>query len=529
MKISSKLYLCISALIAMIAINLWWSQSGMNKLIHAIEFVTGPAWSTADGAMEGTIGIQAQIITLQRYASGELTKADTIAALKEPSQLSDESFARLKSAGLTEKDKTEELDQQLAHFNQKKQALLNAPAEDLPSKLNELLVQVDAMHNFIGALEEAGDEKVELTAVELEKTITNIKSLVIIIAIITFIISITIILFIRSLVINPLHTMIQRVAELAGSNGNLNSRLEVKSADEIGQLGQHINEFISVVYKVVAQVVQAIENTTQLAEQIGNNLQQIDDRARKQNRDTEQVAASIHQMSISLVEVANAAQQTQSSSTAVQQRSESGQQTLQGTMNSLNEVVSSMAEASDVISTLEQDGQNIGSVMEVIRSIAEQTNLLALNAAIEAARAGESGRGFAVVADEVRNLANRTHESTIEIQSVVERIQTGSSNAAKMMRDSQELTDKVSEQAQNAIHLFNDIITSIKDFNYQNQQITANTEEQSSVSEELNHRVADISEDASANAKLTLASVAVKDQLQHEVSSLKQQIQRFGV
>ncbi|RQW64834.1 methyl-accepting chemotaxis protein [Vibrio viridaestus] len=529
MKISTKLYACIAALIVLVIASSMLSRSGVNRLVSALEFVTGPAWSTADGAMEGTIGLQEQVIYLQRFAAGEIDQTKAKQLLQDAEALVDESFARLKAAGLIESAQTSKLDSYVSQFEQAKRGLLQSTPESRSQSLVSLLNIVDEMHQFISELEEAGDAKVEKTAEELETTIATIKTSGVFIIVISIIVAIVVLWVIQSFIVKPLHIMIDRIAELGSSSGNLNKTLDVKSSDEMGELAKHINQFINVVYGVVSQVSNTIHKTTSLADRIGENMQQIDARAREQNTDTEQVATSIHEMSASLNEVATSAQKTQQSSSDVQNRSLSGQKTLNSTMNSLHSVVASMEEASSVVSTLEQDGQNIGSVLEVIRGIAEQTNLLALNAAIEAARAGESGRGFAVVADEVRNLANRTHQSTIEIQTVVERIQKGSSDAAKAMRDSKDQTEKVSQQAGDAISLFDEIIASIVSFNDLNHQITAATEQQSYVADDLNTRVGNISEVAKVNTQLTKESVEVKDKLLMELKELRGQIQRFGV
>ncbi len=529
MTISAKLYLSIAVLASLIAINAWFSYLSSSKLIDAIEYITGPAWSTADGAMEGTIGIQSQVIALQRYASGELSKEQAQSELLEPTQSVSDAFSRLKQAKLIESRKTQALDQQLAQFDQYKSALLNSGQEDTQKNLAQLMTHLDSMNEFISALEEQGDQKVELTALTLEKTITSIKLSERIVLAVAALIALLVVLFIKSGVIAPIRTIINKVADLSDGSGNLNSRLNVQTNDEMGQLASNINNFIDVVFNVVSQVTHTIHNTTKLANTIGNNLQDIDATARQQSHETEQVSTAINQMSSSLTDVASSSLQTQSRSEHVQEKSLTGQRTLNSTMSSLENVVTAMTQASDVISTLEQDGQNIGTVLEVIRSIAEQTNLLALNAAIEAARAGESGRGFAVVADEVRNLANRTHQSTIEIQTVVERIQNGSANAAKVMRESQDLTHKVADQAQSAIVIFDEIIASIEDFIRQNQQITVNTNEQSSVADLLQQRIASISDNARTNADLTKSSVKVKNDLLAQLSALKEQIQRFGI
>ena len=529
MKIKTKLYLSLLVMIISIIASSVIARFGNNQLVQAIEFITGPAWSTADGAMEGTIELQAQIILLQRFANSSKDAEHFTAAIKSATEAMNEAFDRLKEANLIDKSQVNQLDQYLAQFAASKNAVLNSSPEGRAEALAKLLENADTMQDFIAQLEETGDGKVEKTAAELEQTISTVKSSTLVALSISFLIAAFILYIAKNSVISPLQLMLQRLQKLGSSNGSLSEKIEINRNDEVGEVCKEINRFIGVVGETIHKVSSTINSTTGLTNQIGDALQSIDQRTHKQSADTEQIASAMHEMSVSLGQVASSARETKDNSEQVKAQSQTGQKTLNDTMTALHEVVGSLNQASDVISTLEQDGQNIGSVLEVIRSIAEQTNLLALNAAIEAARAGESGRGFAVVADEVRNLANRTHESTLEIQTVVERIQQGSGKAASVMRSSQELADKVSSQAQNAMQLFDGIINAIELLNELNLQITTASDEQQSVSEELNHRIEDISENAQANASLTNSGVDIKEQLLREMQQLKSLIQRFGV
>ena len=127
----------------------------------------------------------------------------------------------------------------------------------------------------------------------------------------------------------------------------------------------------------------------------------------------------------------------QAAADAADSEAKSGALVATEAIGGIDSLVTEVDAAAQVIRNLEQESENIGSVLDVIRGIAEQTNLLALNAAIEAARAGEQGRGFAVVADEVRTLASRTQQSTQEIQDMIQRLQSGAGNAVKVMEGAQ--------------------------------------------------------------------------------------------
>ena len=213
-----------------------------------------------------------------------------------------------------------------------------------------------------------------------------------------------------------------------------------------------------------------------------------------QHAETDMVATAVNEMSASIQEVAGNAQLTAEAAAKANDETLNSKQVVSSTITAIHDLATEVEQASEVIQKLEQDSNSISSVVNVISGIAEQTNLLALNAAIEAARAGEQGRGFAVVADEVRTLANRTHESTKEIQAMIENLQSGTHKAVEVMEKSKtqaELSVNKGNEATESLNAITDAVASINDMS---TQIAAAVEEQNAVAQEVNQSIVNIRE-----------------------------------
>lgn len=236
---------------------------------------------------------------------------------------------------------------------------------------------------------------------------------------------------------------------------------------------------------------------------------------------TTQVASAITEMTATSQEVAKSAEQASAAASDADQEARTGSEVVSNTVVAIESLAKEVEESAAVINRLKGDSENIGTVLDVIKDIADQTNLLALNAAIEAARAGEMGRGFAVVADEVRTLAQRTQESTLEIEGLVSALQGGAENAVNAMEQSRGRANDTVTKAQEAGGSLNSITAAVGTILEMNTQIAAASEEQTAVAEEINQNVVniqDIAEQTASGAHQTATSSA-------EVARLSEQLQ----
>ncbi|WP_420793098.1 methyl-accepting chemotaxis protein [Pseudomonas graminis] len=249
----------------------------------------------------------------------------------------------------------------------------------------------------------------------------------------------------------------------------------------------------------------------------------------QQNAEIEQAATAVNEMTSAVEEVARNAVSTSQASSESTTAARDGQSRVIDTVNSIQTLSGNVQHTSELVQNLADQSQDIGKVLDVIRSIAEQTNLLALNAAIEAARAGESGRGFAVVADEVRALAHRTQQSTLEIDKMVTTMRSGSSEALESMSISRTRATETLGLAQGAGESLNRITTSINEISERNLVIASAAEEQAQVAREVDRNIVnirDLSMQSSSGANQISAS---SNELSRLAAELNQVVTRFRV
>ncbi|MCU8016548.1 methyl-accepting chemotaxis protein [Shewanella sp. SM72] len=204
-----------------------------------------------------------------------------------------------------------------------------------------------------------------------------------------------------------------------------------------------------------------------------------------------------------------------------------GQARVKKTINVIRELAGDVGTAEMQINKLEQEGQHIGRVLEVIQAIAEQTNLLALNAAIEAARAGEQGRGFAVVADEVRSLASKTHQSTEEIKLMIANVQNGTQSAVAAINIGNEKAISSVEAASNAGEALAHIAEMVSQISEMNNQIALAAKAQTTMANESHQNIQHIAEQSEESLRTTDEIYAASVQLSSMASNLTALVSRF--
>ncbi|MEO4046538.1 methyl-accepting chemotaxis protein [Pseudomonas sp. CAU 1711] len=297
-----------------------------------------------------------------------------------------------------------------------------------------------------------------------------------------------VILIARSIA-HPLHAAVSAMANIASGEADLTRSLDNHGRDELTALGGHFNAFTGKLRGVIGQSLRAAGTLNQASQSLGDIAGNAQQHSQQQSQQMELVATAINEVSYAVQDVAKNAEHAASEVRQAEQQALQGQQNIDSSLRQIDRLSSTIEQAVQVIESLAQESTQIGGVLEVIRSIAEQTNLLALNAAIEAARAGEQGRGFAVVADEVRMLAQRTQQSTAEIQSMIERLQGNSAAAVKVINASSQASQLTVEQARQAGESLGQIAASLKNLTGLNASIASATLEQSHVVDDINHNV----------------------------------------
>ncbi|MDX2322604.1 MAG: methyl-accepting chemotaxis protein, partial [Moritella sp.] len=347
-------------------------------------------------------------------------------------------------------------------------------------------------------------------------------------AAVLFVLSVLVSIWVVNNIVAKLVILKTRIDTLSTGEADLTSRLEITSDDELADISHSVNTFIGYLQAMMLEISQASSHITDGIQQIHAQSERNSQALNSHTEETELAVTAITEMSTTADIVAQNAVQTAANTQSANDEAKASKITVADASTSVMALVTEMDTAADSIHTMNNNTQQIATVLEVIGGIADQTNLLALNAAIEAARAGEQGRGFAVVADEVRSLAARTQDSTAQINEMLTTLRRDASVAVDVMDETKQSCEQVADNASRVAESLDIMTESIVVINDLSAQIATASEEQSSVTEEITrnmHTIQGMVQELTANGQETTESTqslaAANEQLATLVNKFK--------
>ncbi|KAF0812996.1 Methyl-accepting chemotaxis protein McpQ [Andreprevotia sp. IGB-42] len=327
--------------------------------------------------------------------------------------------------------------------------------------------------------------------------------------------------WLSNLVVRPLDALLMAVQKLGSGEADLTVRLPANDTDETGRIAGAFNQFVAELHRLIKVVQTQTRQLGNGVDAIGNVTTQLSSEARAQTGMAASSAATIQQVTVGISSIAEHAHQVEST---VKQADASAQDsaTAMRELDSANrQMAGTMQELGTAMGSLAEESRQITQILASIKAIAGQTNLLALNAAIEAARAGEQGRGFAVVADEVRKLAERTTQSTVEIETLLHKISSETDNAVTRMDTASHTVEHNRALVGGIAERFGAMQADMRSAASQVSEISGATREQSAAAEQI----AQVAEQINRQAEQTEAALERTRGTLHELATSGQALQ----
>ncbi|MBO2604703.1 methyl-accepting chemotaxis protein [Shewanella algae] len=436
-----------------------------------------------------------------------------------------ERFNEALSASLLDYSVRNNIEQLMSKYQQSFKSLV---AKEQQLGLDESKGMMGQLREAIFATESSSTKLRELAIAKVENEQQNSFMLgLALFGLIALVLVISTVVIIRS-IMGPVERITGVISRIEQQK-DLSLRCDVGSNDELGMIGRHFNSMVESFQKLIEQVIESVDAMRQSCEELSRNAISASEGVSKQLNETDMVATAITEMGATIDEIAKNTELAAGKAEQTHHNAQEGQIGVEDTISKIQSLAQQLDDSANVVAELEKDSQTIGSVLDVIRGIAEQTNLLALNAAIEAARAGEQGRGFAVVADEVRSLAMRTQESTEEIASIIQTLQSRTHSIVDIMEQSQKQGGESAQQAASAGTLLAQINADVTNIMDMSTQIAAAIEEQSMVAAEVNKNVVVIRDIAEESAQAAEENATASDEVRHRADYLHQAVSQFKI
>jgi methyl-accepting chemotaxis protein len=348
---------------------------------------------------------------------------------------------------------------------------------------------------------------------------------------ITIIIVSLVIIFIGFIVAQNISRPIIQAAATAKrvSSGDLTETITVDQNDELGLLQQAMREMIIRLRDMVEHISASSEQQAAASQELSSITAQTDANVTRQHQATEQVATAINEMSASIDEVTNRTAEASTAADESKQLVSTSSLTVNETVEQIIKLSDGILDSKNLIDEVQEGTANIVNILVVIKGIADQTNLLALNAAIEAARAGEQGRGFAVVADEVRTLAQNTQNSTVEIENMIQSLESKVSKATNSMNIGSEQASNIVDKTHRVTESLSAVEASVSLISDMNIQIATATQQQSEVARDISQQAVEISDISVQTGDSAQEISAASDELAKLAADLSDQVKTFKI
>jgi methyl-accepting chemotaxis protein len=455
--------------------------------------------------------VQAYVFSgLASYEESALTAIDE--ALKEVEQVTaDQSDGNI-SGLLTAKQALQRYREQLIRFKEV-QTQVEAAHESMEAMGDTLL---SSTHEISTLQSQRRDDE----AAQSRKALISVAALAMMLGLMAA-------WMITQQIIAPLRDTLNAAKRIA--QGDLSVDLDVQRRDEMGDLQHSIQDMTQSLRTLISGISDGVTQIASAATQLSAVTEQTSAGVNNQKDETDQVATAMNQMTSTVLEVARNAEEASEAAQQADQQAREGDNVVSDAISQIERLATEVNNSTLAMGKLKLESDKIGGVLDVIKSVSQQTNLLALNAAIEAARAGEAGRGFAVVADEVRSLAQRTQESTEEIEVLIAALQNGTQQVVGTLDASRSLSDSSVELSRRAGTALEHITRTVSTIQNMNQQIATAGEEQSVVADQINRSVINVRSVSEQTAAASEETAASSVELARLGTQLQEMVGRFRV
>lgn len=370
-------------------------------------------------------------------------------------------------------------------------------------------------------------------------------------------ITILLALFLARSIVKPIRFLVQKFESLSESGGDLTNKINIKTEDELQDLGDALNKFIDNIKEIVIQTISSsekindfsdsfrvsIEDSKNKMNEIDNSVHSIAAGSSKESENLSQISEIVENISKDIVEKEDNISIINKSFGETKNLVLRGLDAVDNQNIKTHENFEAFSKVNKVVSNLASQAKEVQLILDTIKNISSQTNMLALNAAIEAARAGEYGRGFSVVAEEVKKLAEETDESATNISFILNRITSDTDLALKEIKaagiiaeeqkGAVEVTGKtfseIAEEVEKMAENVDKITSSLKEISANTFEMKENIKSISNLSEENAVMGEEVALSCDEQSKLMSEMSATVEELSKLSNDMKYNISKFKV